>query len=89
MPSRYNRFPLVQPVRLIRPAVTDIKHTLKQFESIDSLALKYYNDPNLEWVIMSANPQFSLSFAIPAGTILTIPFPLERVFQSWGETNEV
>lgn len=89
MPSRYSKFPSIQPVRLIKPAVTDIQHTLKQFESIDTLALKYYNDPNLEWVIMSANPQYSLSFAIPAGTVLVVPFPLERVFRSWGENNEV
>ena len=89
MATRYSKYVHVQPIRKITAAVTDITHTLKQHEAIDQLALKYYNDPTLEWVIMAANPDHSLSFAIPAGTVLNIPFPLERVFRLWGEANEV
>ncbi len=89
MASRYSRYPHIQPTRKITPAVTDISHTLKQFETIDQLALKYYNDPELEWVIMAGNPDFLMSFLIPEGTNLTIPFPLERVFRLWGEKSEV
>lgn len=87
--NRYSKFPTVQPIRKVSKSITDIKHTLKQFETIDQLATKYYNDPTLEWVIMCANPNFSLSFAIPAGTELTIPFPLERVMKLFGMNSEI
>lgn len=87
--NRYSRYSHIQPIRKISLSITDIDHTLKEFETIDQLATKYYNDPNLEWVIMCANPDYFLSFAIPAGTVLRIPFPLERVFQQWGISDQV
>lgn len=89
MATRYSKYLHIQPIRVITPAITDISHTFKEHETIDQLALKYYNDPNLEWVIMCANPDQSLSFAIKPGTVLSIPFPLDRVFRQWGENNEV
>lgn len=87
--NRYSKYSHIQPIRKISLAITDIDHTLKEFETIDQLAQKYYNDPTLEWVIMCANPDYFLSFAIPAGTVLRIPFPLERVFQAWGQTSDI
>lgn len=87
--SRFNKFTHIQPLRIIPNSITDITHTLKQFETIDQLALKYYNDPNLEWVIMCANPDHALSFAIPAGTELRIAFPLSRIFNSWGQSSDI
>jgi hypothetical protein len=89
MATRYARWPFIQPIRKISPAITDIPHTLSEFETIDQLALRYYKDPTLEWVIMCANPEHGLSFAIKPGTQLRIPFPLERVFNEWGLNNEV
>lgn len=87
--SRYSKFSHIQPLRIIPNSITDIRHVLKQYETIDQLALKYYNDPNLEWVIMCANPDHLLSFAIPAGTELRIAFPLSRVFNAWGMEGEI
>lgn len=89
MYSRYSKYPHITPIRKIKPSVTDIPHTLKQFETIDQLALKYYNDATLEWVIMAGNPDYFLSFQIPIGTVLRVPFPLERVFADWGISNEI
>ena len=89
MATRYSKYSHIQPIRKITPAITDIPHTLKQFETIDQLALKYYNDPTLEWVIMAGNPDYFMSFSIPVGTSLRIPFPLERVFTAWGLNGEV
>jgi hypothetical protein len=85
MSSRYSKFPFIQPSRTIRPAITDIIHPLTQFENIDSLADRYYGDVNLNWIIMCANPDFFLEFAIPPGAMLRIPFPLERVYAEIGQ----
>jgi hypothetical protein len=87
--NRYNKYPHIQPVRRISKATTDIQHVLTKYETIDQLALKYYNNPNLEWVIMCANPDWFFGYEIPAGTTLRIPFPLSRVFDEWGITQEV
>jgi nucleoid-associated protein YgaU len=89
MPTRYSKYLHIQPIRKISIAITDITHTLQHFETLDQIALKYYNDPTLEWVIMCANPDQSLSFAITPGTQLRIPFPLERVFREWGDNGEI
>lgn len=87
--NRYKKYLHIQPVRKISESLTDIYHTLKSSETVDQLALKYYGDPNLEWIIMAGNPEWFMSFQIPAGTILRIPFSLERVFSQWGINNEV
>lgn len=86
--SRYNRYTHIQPIRKILPALTDIEHVITAYETLDQLALKYYNDPTLEFVILCANPEFFMSFSIPPGTKLTIPFPISRVYQAWGEQGE-
>ena len=87
--SRYSRYLHIQPTRVILPALTDIPHTLTEFETIDQLAAKYYGDPGLEWIIMAGNPDFKLSFAIPAGYQLRIPFPLSRVFNAWSINSDL
>lgn len=87
--SRYSTYTHIQPIRKILPALTDIEHIITAYETVDQLALKYYNDSTLEFIIMCANPEFFMSFDIPAGSKLRIPFPLTRVYQAWGEAGEV
>lgn len=87
--NRYNKYTMIQPVRKITPSYTDIEHVLTAHETIDQLALKYYNDATLEYVIMCANPEYFMSFDIPVGTKLIIPFPLTRVFDLWGEQQDI
>lgn len=84
MINRYANNPEIpQPPRNVIPAVTDYLHTLKSNERLDNLAYKYYNDPALAWVIMCANPDWDNEFEIPAGTVIRIPYPLQRVLDSW------
>lgn len=78
-----------QPIRKVLPAVTDILHPLKMGERIDNLAYKYYQDTTLGWVIMSANPDWDNEFEIPFNTYVRIPFPLQRVFDSWLVETEI
>lgn len=79
----FNSTTIPQPKRKILNAATDINHLLKIGERLDNLAFKYYDDPTLGWVIMCANPDFDNEFDIPFGTNLRIPYPLQRVFDSW------
>jgi len=46
---------------------------------LDKLALKYYNNPFYDFLILYANPQYIDQFDIPDGTLIRIPFPLNRV----------
>ena len=89
--SRYqnNNTLVPQPLRKILPSPTDIAHPFKLGERLDNLAKKYYEDPTLAWVIMCGNPEFENEFDIPFGITLRIPFPLQRVFDSWMINNEL
>ena len=45
---------------------------------LDLLSYKYYDNPNYDWLIMQANPEYgSMEFNIEDGAILRIPYPLE------------
>lgn len=46
---------------------------------MDKLALKYYNNPFYDFFILMANPDFADQFEIPDGTLIRIPFPIDRV----------
>lgn len=78
-----------QPVRKIKPSVTDILHPLKMGERLDNLAQKYYKDPTLAWVIAAANPEYDNEFEIGIGFTVRVPFPLSRVFDAWQISNEI
>jgi len=86
---RYNKRIFIQPTRVIPSAITDIVYTFKETDSLDNLADEYYDDPNLSWVIMCANPTYFLEFDIKAGDKIRIPLPISRVWKLWGETTEI
>ncbi len=46
---------------------------------MDKLSQKYYNDPFYDFFILFANPEYISEFDIPDGTLIRIPFPLDRV----------
>lgn len=51
---------------------------------MDLLSSQYYNDPNYDWLIMLANRQYgSMEFAIPEGSIIRIPYPLEQSLEDY------
>ena len=49
------------------------EHTYKQGERIDNIAVEYYQNPNLWWVILNANPEIADPTNIPIGTTIRIP----------------
>ena len=51
---------------------------------LDILSNNYYNDPNYDWLIMTANPEFSsMEYEIPNGSIIRIPYPLDTTLSEY------
>jgi hypothetical protein len=51
---------------------------------LDLLSYKYYNDPNYDWLILQANPEYgSLEFNIPNKSLLRIPYPLDETMSNY------
>ncbi|MFW5847689.1 MAG: hypothetical protein ACOCVF_02105 [bacterium] len=45
---------------------------------LDKFAQRYYNNPFFDWIILYGNPEYLSEFDIPDGTVIRIPFPLDR-----------
>lgn len=88
--NRYNRF-LVNGKYNIIPSVkiynksTDYMEIYNKDKSrLDLISYKYYGDPNYDWLIMMANPEYgSMEYNIPDGAILRIPFPLNTTIDNY------
>lgn len=51
---------------------------------LDRVSYDYYGDPNYDWLIMMANPQYgSLEFRIPNNAELVIPYPLNESLEDF------
>ena len=56
---------------------------------LDLVSYEYYGDPNYDWLIMQANPQYgSLEFKIPNNALLRIPYPLDVVISQYNSDIE-
>ena len=56
---------------------------------LDLLSYQYYEDPNYDWLIMQANPEYGyLEYQIPNGSKLRIPFPLESTLTQYNKDIE-
>lgn len=53
---------------------------------MDTLSYEYYKNPNYGWVILQANLEYgSLEYAIPNGSMLRIPYPIENALDAYNE----
>lgn len=66
------------------PKVTISERTTDRFVLYDSaktrldrIAEEAYGDDTYNWLILIANPDFSIEFDIPTGTVVRVPFPLK------------
>lgn len=53
--------------------MTYTTYSWKTGDRLESLATRFYRNPELWWIIAEANPQVADVQAIPAGTVLRIP----------------
>jgi len=59
--------------RVSFPSMNAVYYTFIDGDTIDSLAYRMYNNAQLWWVIMDANPQFISELDIMPGDVLMIP----------------
>lgn len=82
--DRYEEFKVngsmkILPFLRIPTKSTDIRVTYKEDSRLDIISQDIYNNPNLGWLILQANPQYgAIEFDIPIGSSLTVPFPLQE-----------
>jgi hypothetical protein len=50
-----------------------------EYSRMDKLSQKYYGNPFYDFLILYANSEFVNEFDIPDGTLIRIPFPLQKV----------
>lgn len=50
-----------------------VVHVYCEADRLDNLAVKYYGNPQLYWVILDANPQYRCELDIKKGDQLIIP----------------
>jgi hypothetical protein len=88
--DRYKQFRVngqiqIVPGLTIDPKDTDYFETYVLGQSrLDVISNDYYGDPNYDWLIMMANPQYgSLEYKIPDGATLRIPYPLSVTLENY------
>jgi nucleoid-associated protein YgaU len=57
-------------------------------DRLDILALKYYGDQNLWWIIATANNLNDASLSIVPGTQMRIPSNLSRILNDFEKINK-
>jgi hypothetical protein len=75
----------VYPV--IIPQDTDIQVVSNTADYLDSLALKYYGDPSLFWIIALANNLGKGRLSVPEGLTLRIPIDVSNILAEYNRLN--
>jgi hypothetical protein len=72
----------------IKPSDNDIYIISDSSDRLDVLALKYYNDQTLWWVISIANNLNDASYSIEPGKQLRIPSNLSAIMNDFEKINK-
>ena len=88
--DRYKQFRINGHIEVVHGITIDPKDT-DYFETyilgqsrLDIISNDYYGDPNYDWLIMLANPEYgSLEYKIPDGVTLRIPYPLSATLENY------
>ncbi len=83
--KRYRRNPIFPP---ITAAPDDLYVITTAGDRYDTLALDYYNDPKLWWIIAGANSQGRDSLAVKPGIQLRIPMNTSEVINQYNLLNK-
>ena len=66
---------------------SDIQVVSNSEDYLDSLALKYYGDPTLYWVIALANNLGKGRLSVPSGLTLRIPIDISQILADYNHIN--
>lgn len=90
--DRYKKFRFNGTVSLAHSVAIPVKDSdivieyKKGFTRLDNVSNEYYGDPNYDWLIMMANPEYgSMEFSIPNHALIRIPLPLTQTLQDYEE----
>lgn len=72
----------------IKPSNDDIYIISESSDRLDILAQKYYGDPNLWWVIATANNLNDASYSIGEGIQMRIPANLSKILTDFERINK-
>ena len=66
---------------------TDIQVTTNTEDYLDAMALKYYSDPTLYWIIALANNLGKGRLSVPAGLTIRIPVDTSSILSDFNQLN--
>ena len=66
---------------------TDIQVVTNTEDYLDTLALKYYGDPSLYWIIALANNLGKGRLSVPAGLVIRIPIDTSVILSNFNQLN--
>ena len=72
---------------VIVPQDSDLQVVSNSEDYLDSLALKYYGDPSLFWIIALANNLGKGRLSVPPGLTLRIPIDVNQVLIDYNQLN--
>lgn len=74
----------ILPIITLNKKNSDYYDIYNQSNRLDLLSNKYYKNPNYDWLILLANPEYgSMEFNIPINAEIRIPYPLESTLQEY------
>ena len=75
------------PKVIISNRTTDIFVTYDSSKTrLDRISASSYDDDTYGWLILLANPSYSMEFDIPTGTVIRVPLPLKDAIQEYQST---
>ena len=72
---------------VIVPQDSDVQVVSNSEDYLDTLALKYYKDPSLYWIIALANNLGKGRLSVPAGRTLRIPVDVSQILADYNQIN--
>lgn len=66
---------------------TDIQVVTNTEDYLDAMALKYYGDPSLYWIIALANNLGKGRLSVPAGLTIRIPVDTSAILSAFNQLN--
>lgn len=72
---------------VIVPQDSDVQIVSSEADYLDTLALKYYNDPEKYWIIARANNLGKGRLSVPPGLTLRIPLDISQILAEYNRLN--
>jgi hypothetical protein len=88
----YDRYKLLRrngiisflPTFILSKKNSDFYEVYNETNRLDKISYKYYGNPNYDWLILMANPEYgSMEYNIPLNSEIRIPYPLDTTIREY------